>query len=102
MSDVETIRGRIYHFPDETPVVQLQCRWCHAIADDTEPGASREAVRTLRGRMERRGWVVANPSDEDDARTWRDTPDYCSTECAHGIGESAIDCAMREEVRHAE
>lgn len=95
MSDLETLRGRLYYFPEENPVTHIQCAWCHRIADDTEPGASREAVRALRARMEESGWICADPSDEDDAKTWRDACDYCSDDCRRGVGESAMEKRLR-------
>jgi hypothetical protein len=98
MSELETFRGRIYHVPDPNPVTQLQCSWCHKIADDTEPGMSRESVRALRVRMAARGWHVANPSDEDDAKTWRDSSDYCSDACARGEGQSAMEIEREKSI----
>jgi hypothetical protein len=81
VSSMETFRCRIYAEPVE-PITELQCNHCRVIADDTEPGMSREAVRALRGRMEARGWIVADVGDDEDAKVWRDSVDYCSRECA--------------------
>jgi hypothetical protein len=81
MSDLEFFRCRIY---GEPAIAELQCNHCHKIADDTEPGMDRDAVRALRRRMTERGWICANPSDDDDAEVWRDSVDYCSRECLRG------------------
>lgn len=98
MSELETFRGRVYFVPEPDPITELQCSWCHKIADDTEPGSSRESVRALRLRMAARGWHVADPGDEDDAKTWRDSTDYCSDACARREGLSAIEIEREKSI----